>query len=74
MQKKQGKKDQAKDNFIKLADRYPACDYAPEALFLAGQLWEELGKPEQAKKIYRDIISLYPFSDYATLSKKKLEK
>ncbi len=74
VQKKQGKKDQAKDNFIKLADRYPACDYAPEALFLAGQLWEELGKPEQAKKIYRDIISLYPFSDYATLSKKKLEK
>jgi TolA-binding protein len=68
-----GKGGEAAAAFLKLADLYPACELAPEAMFKAGELYEKTDKA-RSRKIYEDIVSLYPYSNYANLAEEKLKK
>jgi len=47
------------DEFLRI---FPASEYAPQALFLKGKLYEKLNLKTQAMKIYSDIRNNYPHS------------
>jgi len=68
-----GNRVEAAAAFLKLADLYPACELAPEAMFKAGELYEKTDK-NKSRKIYEEIVSLYPYSNYANLAEEKLKK
>jgi len=69
-----GKDELSSKTYLELADKYPACDYAPEAIFRSAQIYEKKKNYAKAKELYKEIISLYPFSEYANLAKKKLKE
>jgi TolA-binding protein len=58
-----GKERQAAAELVQLAHERPADDIAPEALFEAGQLYEDqLAEPEAAQRCYRELVTRYPSS------------
>ena len=69
-----GKNADAARAYGELADRYPACEYAAESMFKAGELYEKMGDAGKARKFYEDLSTLYPFSEYAKLAEAKLKK
>ena len=68
------KNTDAVKTYIDLSDKYPVCEYASEAMFKAGEIYEKMGEREKARKLYQDLRSLYPFSKYANLAEKKLKE
>jgi len=58
--------------YLEVGNRYPACELSPEAMFKAGEIYEQAGDKKQSKKIFEELISLYPFSKYANLAKERM--
>ncbi len=64
---------QAAKELEELAKDEPGSELAPEALFEAGQLYEEhLGDPEAARRCYRALVSRYPQSRLLRRSNQRL--
>lgn len=57
------------DEFLKI---FPQSEYAPQALFLKGKLYEKLNLKAQAMKIYSDIRNNYPHSRERHFAESKL--
>ncbi len=48
--------------FLKLVHTYPRSELAPEAQYLAGVCYEQLGQDSEAFKAYKKLVEIYPFS------------
>lgn len=53
---------QAVDEFIRLCEHYKDSDVAPEARYLAGRCYEELGKYLFAYEQYQKVVEDYPYT------------
>ena len=61
-----GSKESALGLYERLLADYPACDYAAEAQFMIGFIYEEhLRDLERARAAYQKVIDNYPSSDLA---------
>jgi len=60
--------------FKKLHDEYPASDYAPSGLFMAGFIYaNELQNYSEAEKLYKQFLSEYPDNELAASAQAELD-
>ena len=61
-------------SFLKLVDRYPQGNKAPDALFKIGLSYSQLKNPEKATEFLTRVMDNYPFSSAAKQAKTTLDQ
>ncbi len=59
-QSEAGQHAEAADNFLNVAILYSDADFAPQALYMAGQSFEQAGANDEAVKAYQSLVKDYP--------------
>lgn len=65
--------ENARDSFLKLLERFPAADKAPDAQFKLGVAEWELKRPDPAKAAWQKVITDFPQSNAAGLARQRLD-
>ena len=65
--------ENARDSFLKLLERFPAADKAPDAQFKLGVAEWELKRADPAKAAWQKVITDFPQSNAAGLARQRLD-
>ena len=72
--REQGKNEDARREYLRLAILYDDPELTPRALYNAGSLAEDLGLLDEAKSEYGEIITRYPDSPEAKKAEERLKE